>query len=64
MATKVDGFGLNKSARLQAARAAREAAERAEVPPLNPAWPWNMAPFDPWFFGVVPSVEVDGPEGG
>ncbi|HEV7405151.1 MAG TPA: hypothetical protein VGO11_19565 [Chthoniobacteraceae bacterium] len=37
--------------RLAQQRADRDAAAAA-IPPLEPPWPWEPRPFDPFFFGL------------
>lgn len=53
--SQVDGYGLNKDARLKAERAA--AIEENKVPPLDPDFPFQVQPFDPFFFGARPEHE-------
>jgi len=56
MATEKDGFGSNKSARLEAKRAVQDEEEQKEALPLDPEFPYEVARFDPFFFGVKPSL--------
>lgn len=45
-----DGFGLDKSARLAAARERQEAEQAAAAASLDPPFPYRIIPFDPAFF--------------
>lgn len=49
--SQVDGFGLNKAARLKKER--EDAAAAAQPPPLDPVFPYRVEPFDPLFFGAA-----------
>ena len=50
-----DGFGLDKSARLQSER--EQEAEAQMPPPLNPPFPFQAEPFDPEFFKLTADPE-------
>lgn len=49
-----DSFGLNKAARLQAAREAQQVLDAP--PPLDPDFPYRALPFDPVWFGAADAL--------
>jgi hypothetical protein len=50
-----DGFGLDKTSRLQAKREDALTADKPE--PLNPPFPYVAEPFDPLFFSLPANPE-------
>ena len=58
MATEKDGFGLNKAGRLKAKRREQEAEAKKKALPLNPSFPYSMAPFPINVFGAISSAQL------
>jgi len=49
---QVDGFGLNKAARLKSQREKQAAEVKAKILPIGKPFPGGLMPFDPAFFKV------------